>query len=569
MVGSTGWQTYAPGATLYDIYTRKNYNADAGYTFNAAGQHTLKGGWQMNQLGNNVNSSTYANGYYRYYWNLSYRCVTSQCNGQQTGTYGYYRYRFLGTTGDVSSNNQAFFLQDTWRVNKHLTLNLGIRTEREYLPSFAVANNIPSHAIEFGWGQKFSPRIGMAWDPLGDGNQRIYASWGHFYDIMKYELPRGSFGGDQWYETYFALDDPNWVRLNKGIPADPRNIRGKFFEYVNWRIPVNDPNKNGIDPSLKPMKQEMFDLGYERSLSASLVASARYTNRRLIRTIEDVGTLGPEGEGYFIANPGFGVTADPKTWAKGIPTTPKAHRQYDALELRVDKRFSRTYQFAISYTWARQYGNYAGLASSDEVTVDSRGNGNGRNSPNVNRNFDLPWVYYTEKGTFAEGALATDRTHSLKLFGGYTLNSALGSTTFSPNIFVLSGTPVTTEVTAISSVPTAPYGRGDLGRTPLFFNTDFNVMHDFKPIKSKEQMKFRIEGTVFNLFNNSTITNNFNTMNHVDYGQLQFDNEADIFKGFNAKAMMKAQDLPVDPRYRQANTFQSPRNIRLQFTFFF
>lgn len=560
LVGSVGYQTYAPGATLYDIYTRKNYNADATYVFSAAGQHSLKGGWQMNELGNNVNTTSWANGYYRYYWNLSYRCITSQCTGQQRGTYGYYRYRFFGTTGNVTSNNQSLFLQDTWRVSKNLTLNLGIRTEREYLPSFASGTSIPSRAIEFSWAQKLSPRIGFAWDPNGDGTQRIYASWGYFYDIMKYELPRGSFGGDQWYDTFFALDDPNWVKLNQGIPADPRNIRGKFFEYVNWRIPSNDPNNYTIDPNLKPMKQRMFDIGYERSISSTLVASARYTNRRLIRTIEDVGTLGPAGEVYYIGNPGFGITADPKTWDAGFPVTPKARREYDALELRLDKRFSRSYQFAISYTWARQDGNYSGLASSDE---------NGRTSPNVNRYFDLPWVYYTERGNFASGPLATDRRHTLKFFGGYTLNSRMGSTTFSPNIFLYSGVPVTTEVTAISSVPTAPYGRGDQGRTPVYFNTDFNVMHDFKPVKSNEALRFRIEATIFNLFNNSAVTNYFTTMNHTDYGQLQFDHEADIFKGFNTKQMMAAQDLPIDPRYRQASDWQGPRNIRLQFTFFF
>jgi len=560
LVGAAGWQTFAPGATLYDIYTRKNYNADATYVFSAAGQHSIKGGWQMNELGNNVNTTTYANGYYRYYWNLSYRCITSQCTGQQRGAYGYYRYRFFGTTGNVSSNNQSLFLQDTWRVSKNLTLNLGIRTEREYLPSFASGTSIPSRAIEFSWAQKLSPRIGFAWDPNGDGTQRIYASWGYFYDIMKYELPRGSFGGDQWYDTFFSLDDPNWVKLNQGIPTDPTKIRGRFFEYVNWRIPSNDPNNYTIDPNLKPMKQRMFDIGYERSITSTLVASARYTNRRLIRTIEDVGTLGPAGEVYYIGNPGFGITADPKTWDAGFPVTPKARREYDALELRADKRFSRSYQFAISYTWARQDGNYSGLASSDE---------NGRTSPNVNRYFDLPWVYYTERGNFASGPLATDRRHTLKFFGGYTLNSRVGATTFSPNVFLYSGVPITTEVTAISSVPTAPYGRGDLGRTPVYFNTDFNVMHDFKPVKSNEALRFRIEATIFNLFNNSAVTNYYTTMNHTDYGQLQFAHEADIFKGFNTKQMMAAQELPVDSRYRQATEWQNPRNIRLQFTFFF
>lgn len=563
--GPAGYLSYAPGATFFDVYKRNNYNADISYLGNWMGQHNIKGGWQMNRLANQVNSQTWAAGYYRYWFFNTWTCVTSQCPGgsgaRQTGAYGYMRYREISTRGDVSSDNQALFFQDTWRVNKYLTLNLGIRTEREYLPSFALDTNIPSRAIEFPWSDKFSPRVGFAWDPKGDGKQRVYASWGRFFDIMKYELPRGSFGGDRWLDYMYTLDDPQAVRQNLGIPADPKALKGgKFLEVVNWRIPSNDPEANTIDPNLKPMQQRMFDIGYERSLSTSLVASARYTNRRLVRTIEDVGTLGPDGEIYYIANPGEGITADPKTWEAGIPVTPKPVRNYDALELRLDKRFSKAYQFAASYTWSRQYGNYAGLASSDE---------DGRTSPNVNRYFDLPWIYYTEQGKFAEGRLATDRPHTFKFFGGYTLGNKLGSTTISPNFFVYSGTPLTTEANVISTTPAAPYGRGDLGRTPIFTNLDLNVMHDFKPFSANEDMKFRFELTIFNALNTATVTNNNVTLLHENDGTLPFAHEADFFKGFNTRAIMTREDIRINPYYGWASSFQSPRSLRLQLSFIF
>src|SRR3954453_15762280 len=220
-----------------------------------------------------------------------------------------------------------------------------------------------------------------------------------FYDIMKYEMPRGSFGGDIWQEWYFALDDANWVRTNNAPPADPKKLPGKFFEFVNWRIPSNDPSNPLVDPDLKPMGTRMFDFGYERSITETLVASVRYTHRRLIQTIEDAGFMDPDaGETYMIVNPGYGVSADQKFWTDkmgaGVPATFKAERDYDAVEVRFDKRFSKSYQFTGSYTWSRLYGNYSGLASSDE---------NGRNSPNVNRYFDMPWVGYTQNGKVAEG----------------------------------------------------------------------------------------------------------------------------------------------------------------------
>jgi len=379
---------------------------------------------------------------------------------------------------------------------------------------------------------------------------------------MKYEMPRGSFGGNIYLTYYYALDDPSVFNTLKtyGYPTDPSKLPGKFFEGVDWRIPSNDPDNNTVDPNLKPMKQRMTDFGYDYSLNPSLVASLRYTNRRLIRTIEDVGTLGPEGEVYYIANPGEGLTVDPKTWDTGFPVTPKAVRKYDALEFRLDKRFSKNYQFAASYTWSRQYGNYAGLASSDE---------DGRTSPNVNRYFDLPWLGYTEQGKMSEGRLATDRPHTFKFFGGYTLNSLLGATTFAPNISWYSGIPLTSEIDAISTVPVYPYNRGDLGRTPIFHNFDMNVMHDFTPFKNHESMKLRFEFTVFNLFNSGIVTNKYTNMSHDDDLQLHFDNDADIFKGFNARSLMTEQGIRLDPQYNLANSWQSPRSARIQLSFFF
>jgi len=559
---AAGWVQQGGARTDFNIYKRVNLNADASYLFNAKGQHNIKFGWQTNRLSNSVQSLSYPNGYYRFYWDQSYTCVTSQCSGKQRGQYGYYRWYTYGDNGDASSDNQGIFFQDNWRVNKHLSLNLGLRMEREFLPSFAKQGIAAAPPIEFSWSDKISPRIGGAWDPKGDGKMRVYGSWGYFYDVMKYEMPRGSFGGSLYLTYYYALDDPTLMSkmATYGYPADPKALPGKFFEGVDWRIPSNDPNNNTVDPNLKPMKQRMLDLGYDYSLSSTLMASLRYTNRRLIRTIEDVGTLGPEGEIYYIANPGEGLTADPKTWDTGFPVTPKAKRNYDALEFRLDKRFAKNYQFAASYTYSRSTGNYSGLASTDE---------NGRTSPNVNRYFDLPWLGYTEKGTMADGLLATDRPHTLKFFGGYTAKSLLGYTTLSPNMSVYSGVPLTTEINAISTTPVYPYGRGDMGRTPVFYNFDLNLMHDFPVWKAKESMKLRFEFTVFNLLNSSIVTNKNAVLLHPDDGQLDFAHDADIFKGFNTVGLMKAQDLRINPLFNQGSEFQGPRSARLQLTFFF
>jgi len=84
----------------------------------------------------------------------------------------------------------AFFAQDTWRVTPKLTLNYGVRYDLEITPLFAPATPINAEAekalgIVEGIPRDYSnvaPRIGIAWDPAGNGKTVIRAGYGLFYD---------------------------------------------------------------------------------------------------------------------------------------------------------------------------------------------------------------------------------------------------------------------------------------------------------------------------------------------------------------------------------------------------
>ena len=84
----------------------------------------------------------------------------------------------------------AFFGQDTWRVTPKLTVNYGVRYDFEISPLFAPATPINA-AAEKALGvveglprdyRNVAPRIGIAWDPAGDGKTVIRAGYGLFYD---------------------------------------------------------------------------------------------------------------------------------------------------------------------------------------------------------------------------------------------------------------------------------------------------------------------------------------------------------------------------------------------------
>ena len=145
------------------------------------------------------------------------------------------------------------------------------------------------------------------------------------------------------------------------------------------------------------------------------------------------------------------------------PGLPEIRRNYDALELKLNRRFADNWQFAGSYTISRLDGNYPGLASSDEIA---------RVSPNVTRLFDGLVMAFDQNGEPVYGRLNTDRPHQFKLLGIYQF---LTRTTVSGVFRAASGIPVTRQANMISSLPVFYLGRRSDGRTPWLTVWDLNV----------------------------------------------------------------------------------------------
>ncbi|REJ77635.1 MAG: hypothetical protein DWQ47_14785 [Acidobacteria bacterium] len=563
-------------ATNKDISRRLTFDADATAIFDAAGRHSLKFGYQLNKLSNDVDQGYVNTGEIRFFYGQSSRGF-----GVVDGGVGYVYLQAFGTLGETSSKNQAIYVQDSWTIGR-LTINPGFRIEREDVPSFS-ANGVP---VIFGWGDKPAPRIGAAFDVLGNGRWKIYGGAGWFYDRFKYELPRGSFGGDTFIRDYVTIlasnpdyTDPLYTR--QGILSNPN--RGTF----DFRVPSNDPSDNRVDPNLKAARQTGIDVGTEFEVSDNWVFGARYVHKQVDRAIEDVGIFDENGnENFFIANPGLGVVSQP--FFPGFLATPKAERKYDGIEFTVNRRFANNYFINASYTYSRLFGNYSGLASSDE---------NGRSSPNVNRFFDLPFLGFDADGNPDNGRLATDRPHVVKINAGYNQSWSNSNNTEFKGFFIgQSGTPISTRV-SFYGADTFLNQRGDLGRTEMFTQTDFAVSHKYR-FGRDDKFTLALDLDILNLFNEDNVVNRFGKIFGSDLSDADVNfllpNVTDeltfIEQIFNGGLASQIRDLNsrgdsgamtcgdgastcsayvTDARYNQPNQWQLPRSIRFGFRLIF
>jgi hypothetical protein len=555
--GATNFQNVSSTfQVIKDITTRHNVYADGSYIARLFGQqHTFKGGYALNRIANDVNDD-HLNGLFLISWGTGF---TRGSLNNVRGTYGYYVWQDgIRHNTQASSRNQGFYVQDAWQIHPRVTLNLGMRIENEFLPPFTKEVNghaIPN-PISFGWGDKIAPRLGVAWDVRGDGKWKLSASYGQFYDTLKYELARSSFGGDYWHDHVYKLDSPDVSQLSK---ANPGALGAQIIDIDNRTIPINAQGQlDGIDPAIKPMLSREFMVASEHQLRANMIASVRWTHKHLVRGIEDIGVLDAnESEVYTIGNPGFGQTDASKfTAPNGQPLTPKAKRDYDGVEFRLDHQiregFAKGLSYFASYTWSRLYGNWAGLANSDEA---------GRSQPNVSRAFDLTQGNFDQNAHNVYGLLATDRPHQFKIFGNYEFKTGAGLTDLSLSQLAYSGTPLSSEVLYI--VPVFFNGRGDLGRTPFFTQTDLLLTHS---IKISERVTAQFDANVTNLFNQAIVTSNTTRINRS--GNLPIT-VAQFFQGFDTLSYILPANSSVapafNPIYTLPLTYQGIREIRLGF----
>ncbi len=552
---ASSWTNFPRNNVLgYAKTVREKYsgNLDLTYFANLGGEHAFKIGGQFIRQGEDINQGAQAPIVYLSWLDGTVTpTFTMYGTDYPTGRYGWYAVRGNADSGPYGSvykafsNQWAFYAQDTWTIARKLTINAGVRTESEYIPSYsqdpAFANLKP---INFPFKKKISPRLGFVYDWFGDSSLKLFGSFAIYQDVMKLDVAANAFGGFKWKSAYYTLDTFAFDTIGVG-----GNYPGDLVAVLDFRAPSFDQ----VDPNIKPFTQREVAVGVDKKVSENSSVSLRLVNKSVLYAVDDMGIVLPNiGETYFYSWIGSPFIQEKYAEAKaagllpeGVPAMPKAKRDYWAVNLSYDKRLSNNWLMGARATWSSLRGNYSGLANSDEF---------GRNNPNGERSFDLWQFQYDKQLNPIDGPLGTDRPLVFKLFGSYVFPMGL---TVGAVMQAMSGTPLTTAWN-VDGPGYYPNNRADLGRTPFLYYADLYAEYNIR-LGGRYGLQFNIN--LSNVFNVDTVTG---IGTNVYRDNITPGDEVLLTRTWEPSPTAKK-----DGTFGYANAFMAPFQARLGFKFSF
>jgi len=278
------------------------------------------------------------------------------------------------------ANVTGVYVQDDWKASPKLTINYGLRWELDLpvtervnkIASFDPITNTLKDAQGFRWHadssgklvavpdsslgprmwdtdwNNFGPRLGIAWRPFGGTRTVIRAGFGSFYNHQTVgngitPLSRNSPYRDATTAGPFSSSTvplPNLANAFAGNPTPvPPGIQKNFVSaYTNeWSFGVQRELAQNLLLEVTYVGNESHKLPMSWNINQAIPATAGSVNSR--RPYQGWGSI----TGGFISSIG--------------------NANFNSLQTRLERRFSRGLSFIVAYTWSKSIDQGANIST--------------------------------------------------------------------------------------------------------------------------------------------------------------------------------------------------------------
>jgi hypothetical protein len=531
-----------------DFYGKVNYFLST----KSWGSHNIVGGFDyFNEMRMN-NQNSVASGY-RVQVTSSiingYDIYPVLRSGSSTSTAAYIDWRpvFQDTVGN-NLRTYSGFLNDVWRLNSRVTLNLGLRYDKN--STFDQGGKL------VGNDGAFSPRVGATYDVKGDGTWIANVGFGHYVGMFNTQIAdaASAAGRESNYSYWYQGPAVNTSATGPyKTSAEALQILWDWF-FANGgtsRTVRTNPSVVGVntsvDPGVKSANSNEYMVGLAHRLGQKGAVRADFVYRRYY-----------DFYGNYL-NMNTGVVTDPRTNLKFnmtvVNNTNDVMRDYKGFSVQADYRFHARFRLA---------GNWMLSWSRGSVEGEDSANGATRASAN-----EYP-EYRQASWNYPIGYTNGDQRHKVRVWGTYDLPTpkALGNFALGFMQRYDSGSPWDYNMSANTSnyvtnpgyltVPaTVTYyvsGRGAF-RFDGAWRTDLSLTWNHRVV-GKSEVFFR--AVMNNVFNNSALTSFDTTI--VTTGMAAFNpfTTAPVENVNWKKGPSFGQ--PVSP-----SSYQSPRDFYFSF----
>jgi len=466
----------------------------------------------------------------------------------------------------VKGYNWYLFGQDDYKITPRLTLNAGLRYEF-FRPYYHVHNwtntyragqrsqrspGAPPGMVfpgDPGIGRglvptdknNLAPRLGLAWDPRGDGKLSIRAAYGLFYEDYR---------SDIW--TYPAVNQPFVIRefLNNPFSlSDPYRGRVSPFPYIYTPTGARFSFPMGLftvpAPVITAPYVHQMSLSVERALPSSMVLKAAYVVK-LAHNLLQMLQRNPA-----VYTPGRSTTGNtdsrrillPGVYSSFREVSTSSNAAYHSWQVSWNRRFAQGVTFQTAYTLGKLLDYYSAqnLGQTPQDPYNSRAD-RARSDEDRRHVFVASFVYDIPGWKEQKGLPG-------KLLGGWALSGTVSIASGLP-VWVrsdrdnsltgvgfdrpdLAGNPVRSHAgrgdmirqffNTAAFVPNQPGQYGNAGRNlfsgPATSTTDLALAKSFRVSERAGRLQFRAE--FFNAWNQVNLAPPEARLANRNFGQIQ------------------------------------------------